>query len=118
MLVLSELDLQLAFERRGALSEDVEDQSVAIENADLQSELELAFLPRAQRLVDENQIRLSLARARGDLFDLAAADEEFGVRTIPPCKDFADDTRARGFRECAEFLEFVVETRSGQADVQ
>ena len=110
--MLRELDLQLAFERRGALREDVEDQPVAVEHARLQHQLEVALLARAQRLVHEDQLGLRLARARGDLVDLAAADEILGIGPFAPRLDFADDARAGGFRQCAEFLGFVVETRS------
>ena len=118
VLVLRELDLQLAFERRGALREDVEDQAVAVEHARLQRQLEVALLPGAQRLVHEDQLGLRFARARADLVDLAATDEVFGVGPVPPRLDFADDARAGGFRERAELLGFVVETRSVQADVK
>jgi hypothetical protein len=113
MLVLSELDLKLAFERRRALREDVEDQPVAIEHANLQLLLEIAFLPGAQRLIHEDQLGLRFARKRTDLVDLSAADEVLGIWAIPPCQNLADDARTRGFRECAEFFNLVVETRSG-----
>jgi hypothetical protein len=113
MLVLRELDLELAFERRRALREDVEYQPVAIEDADFQLLLEIALLPGAQRLIDEDQLRLRFARTHTDLVDLSAANEVLGIWAIPPCKNFADDARSRGFRERAKFFNLVVETRSG-----
>jgi hypothetical protein len=47
VLVLRELYLQLAFERRRSLGEDIEYQAVAIEHARFQRQLEVAFLPSA-----------------------------------------------------------------------
>ncbi len=113
MLVLSELDLQLSFEGRGALREDVEDQTVAIEHARLQLELEVALLACTQRLAHEDQIGLRLFRERADLVDLTATDEKLGIRPFAPRLDFADDECAGGFRKGAEFLDFVVESTAG-----
>src|SRR6266436_3956792 len=55
---LRELDFQLAFEAAGALREDVEDQSVAVEHPALGELLEVAFLAGGERVIDEDDVRL------------------------------------------------------------
>ncbi len=58
VLQLREFDLQLAFEGTRTLREDVEDQSAAVEHAALEFFFEIAFLARAQRVVDHHEVGL------------------------------------------------------------
>jgi hypothetical protein len=110
--MLCKLDLELALEGSRALGEDVEDQAVAIKHACFERQLEVSFLPGPQRLVDEDELGVRLAHARGKLVDLSAADEILGIGPISPRLDLADDARAGRFRQRAELLRLVVETRS------
>src|SRR5262249_50724143 len=105
--MLSELDLKLTFERRGTLREDVEDQTVSIEHARLESYLEVALLPGTQRLVDEDELRARLTDAPGEFFDLAAADEVTRVRTVATRLHLGDDLGAGGFGEGSKLLSLV-----------
>src|SRR6516164_11844342 len=118
MLVLRELDLELAFERRGTLREDVEDQPVAIEHARLESNLEIALLAGLERLIDQNELGVGRARSVSDLLDLAAADEVLRIGPVPTRLNLGDDLRAGGFRECAELLGLVFVTGTVQADME
>ena len=118
VLVLRELDLKLALERRGALREDVEDEAVSIEHARLERGLEIALLSRAKRLVDEDQLRARFLRARRNFLDLTAADEEARVRALAPRLDLCNDVRSGRLGERAKLLGLVVVTGSVQPDMQ
>src|SRR6185369_2293836 len=118
MLVLRELDLELTFERRGSLREDVEDQTVAVEDSRLERDLEIALLSGFQRLVDEDELRVRRPRAGRDLFDLAAADEVFRIGTIASRLNFGYDFGSGGLRERAELLGLVLVTGTVQANVE
>ena len=57
MLQLRQFHLELALEAAGALREDVENQTVAVEHAPLDQLLEIALLAGRQGVVDQNDIR-------------------------------------------------------------
>jgi hypothetical protein len=100
------------------LREDVEDQTVAVEDSRLERDLEIALLSGFQRLVDENELRVRSARASRDLFDLAAADEIFRIGPIASRLNFGYDFGSRGFRERAELLGLVFVTRTVESNVE
>src|SRR5262249_46422554 len=56
-----ELDLELAFERAGALPEDLEDESRAVDDLAAPCALEVALLDRRQRSADHSELGLVLA---------------------------------------------------------
>ena len=60
---MRELDLQPPFPRLGALAEDLEDQAGAVEDLGAPGLLEVALLHRAERVVDDDQLRLVDAHA-------------------------------------------------------
>src|ERR1700745_3962885 len=73
VLQLRELDFELALEASGALREDVEDQAIAIEHTALDELLEIALLARGERVVDEDDVRVAVARDDTQLLGLTAA---------------------------------------------
>ena len=75
VLQLRELDLELALEAAGALREDVEDEAVAIEHAAPDELLEIALLAGRERMIDQDDVRLSGNGGLAELLGLAAADE-------------------------------------------
>jgi hypothetical protein len=54
VLQLRKLHFQLALVAAGSLGEDVEDQRIAVEHAQTDQLLEVAFLARRQRVIDED----------------------------------------------------------------
>ena len=67
MLELRQFDLQLALEAACALREDIEDQAAAIEHAHAGQLLEIALLAGRERMIDQDDLGLGLARGAGDL---------------------------------------------------
>ena len=104
MLQLGQLHLQLAFEAARALGEDVQDQPGAVEHAALEELLQVAFLARAQRMVDQDQVGAGGIGRGLDLVQLAAAD--LGRRTglVHARGDHRGDGRAGGTGQVGEFL--------------
>src|ERR1043165_9748343 len=68
VLELRELDFELAFVTARALREDVEDQSRAVEHATLYQLLEIAFLGRRQRVIEQHDFGVVRGGRRLDLF--------------------------------------------------
>ena len=81
---LRELHFELAFVAARALREDVEDQPRAIEHAALDELLEIAFLRRRQRMIEQHDVGIVLDGGGADLIRLAAADEEARIGAIAP----------------------------------
>jgi len=105
VLQLRKLNLQLAFVRAGALREDIENETGAIDDAALGEFFEIAFLYRAQRAIDQDQIGVERLALQRELFGLAGADEVARIRFVDTRGQRADDARARRARELAEFIE-------------
>ena len=118
MFELRKLDLELAFETCSALREDIENEAVAVEDAHLEQRLEVALLARSQGAIDENEFRARLVRELRDLFGLARADEEPGIRPCEPRANLADDIGAGRQGERAKLLDFVGPAGTADADVQ
>ncbi len=73
------LDLQPALVSPGVLGEDLEDHFCAVEHANLELELQVALLPRAQVVVADDKIECALELELAELIQLAHADEVGGV---------------------------------------
>ena len=96
VLVLRELDLELAFERRGALREDVEDQAVAVEHARLQRRARGCAPGLLAAADSRGSARLALpARARAISSTLPLPTKNLRVGPLAPRLDFADDVARR-----------------------
>ncbi|MCY1186353.1 hypothetical protein D3C76_1251680 [compost metagenome] len=78
MFELGQFHLQLALMGTGALGEDVEDQSGAIEHAAFQRTLEVTLLTGGQSVIEDDQFDLASLHKVAKFFDLAAADQELG----------------------------------------
>ena len=107
MLQLRELDFELALEAAGALREDVENQSVAIEHAALDELLEVALLAGRERVIDQNDVGVGLARDGAQLLGLAAAHEETRIGPLAAARHGRDRLRAGRERELRELLEIL-----------
>jgi hypothetical protein len=112
---LRELDLELAFVAAGALREDVEDQGVAVEHAAADELLEVAFLARRERMVDEHHVAAGVGDDLADLLGLAAADEEPGFGAVATPRHGGDRLHAGGLRELRELVEVFLLDRAAQA---
>jgi hypothetical protein len=77
MLQLREFHLELALEAAGALREDVEDETVAIQHPSPGMLFEIALLAGRERMIDEDQVRIGGDRGVAQLIGLAGADKEF-----------------------------------------
>ena len=72
---MREFDLQAAFPRLRALAEDFEDQRRAVEHLRAPRLFQIALLDGRKLRVDDDHFGLERRDLRGDLFDLAAADQ-------------------------------------------
>ena len=104
VLELGQLDLQLAFVAVRAQGEDVEDQPGAVDDAALQRLFQVAFLDRAQRMVDQHQVGAGRLAGRLHFLELAAADQEGRVGLVDPGIELGGDGGARRPRQVGEFL--------------
>jgi hypothetical protein len=105
VLELRQLDLQLAFVRARALREDVEDQAGAVDHAALGEFLEIAFLHRTQRAVDQDQIGVERKTLRLQLFGLAGTDVIARIGPLDARSQRTDDTGACRARQLAKLGE-------------
>jgi hypothetical protein len=87
--------------------EDVEDQAGAVEHLHLERIFEVARLPWCQLVVEDHQVILQLVAQRGDLLDLAWADEVLGERLLEPLVGATDDIEAGGVGQQRQLLERV-----------
>src|SRR5690606_5868466 len=117
MLELRELDLELAFEARGSLREDVEDQPVAVQHARLERLLQVALLACTQRPVDEDELGIGVGDELCELLHLARPEVVTRVRTVALGMKRTDDLRTGRSGECFELLGFVFVAGPVAADV-
>ena len=110
MLQLREFHLQLAFMRARALRKDVEDEAGAVDDSTFGQLLEVAFLHRAERMVDQDQVSVERGAMLTQLLRLAGADEVARIGSLDARAQTADDTRTCG---AGQFGEFVERTRVG-----
>ena len=71
---LRQFHLQLALLRAGALGENVQNQTHAVDDTALAGFFQIALLRGRQRMVHHQQIRFQGFNQFGDFFGLAAAD--------------------------------------------
>ena len=102
MPVLGQLHLQLALEGAGALGEDVEDETGAIQHAAGQELLQVAFLAGAERVVHQHQIGLERLDALAHLGGLAFADEVAWFGGAAAAGDGGEHLGAGGARQLGE----------------
>ncbi len=105
VLQLRKLHFELAFEAAGALREDVEDETVAIEHAAARKLLEVALLAWGQCVVDEDDVGFVGLGNGADLVRFAASHEVPWVWTLAPTCHGGDRARTGRFRELREFLQ-------------
>jgi hypothetical protein len=113
---LGELDLELAFEAAGALREDVEDQTGAIENATLQERFQVAFLAGRQRMVENDEIGLLVANESADFFCFARADIQPRIGRFAGACDDAQNVRACGSSKGIELVQLILFWCMSQSD--
>ena len=70
---LRQLHFEFAFVATGALRKDIEDQRIAVEHAQAREFLEVAFLARRERMIDEDDLGAELCRGLTDLLSLIVA---------------------------------------------
>ncbi len=99
MLELGQLDLQFALVAAGALREDVEDQTDAVDNAAVQRLLQVALLRRRQLVVERHNRGPLFAHRGGELGDLAATGEGGRVRALALALHDRDDLQAGACRK-------------------
>src|SRR5260370_5114 len=93
------LDLQPALVRTRVLGEDLEDHFGAVEHANLELELQVALLPRAQVVVADDKIECALELELAELIQLAHADEVTGIASSPALYVPPDALRPAGPRQ-------------------
>jgi hypothetical protein len=84
---LRELHFEFAFVAARPLSEDVEDQTRAVEHAALDELFEIAFLRRRQRMIEQHHVGIVLGSCDANFIRLAAPDEKSRIGPIAPAAD-------------------------------
>jgi hypothetical protein len=95
-------DLQPALVGPRVLGEDLEDDLGPVEHTNLELELEVALLSRAQVVVADDQIECTLELELAQLVQLAHADEVGGVDSRASLDVGADDVGAGRPREIGQ----------------
>ena len=90
VIEVGEFDLQAAFGGRGALTEDLEDQTRAVDHLALELFLEVALLDRGERAIDDDQLSVLAVAGHGDVLDLPFTEQGAGPRLA--------DRNGEGFR--------------------
>ncbi len=98
---MGEFDLERAFTRPGVLCENIEDQPGAVHdlNAFVEDLAEFTLVPRGQLIIEDNDIRFTIADLSCDLFGLAAADKGRRVRTLQILRGVPHDLETRRTRQ-------------------
>ena len=91
---MRELDLEPPLGGRRALAENLEDQPGAVDDLGPDLVLEVLLLDRRQRRIDDQQAGLMLLCKRGDLFDLALAEQGRGPDRAQPERALGGDHHA------------------------
>jgi hypothetical protein len=76
---MRQLDLQAAFPRLRALSENLEDESGPVDDLDLPSALEIALLDRRQRVIDNDELRVLGLDDAAQLLNFPFAEQGAGL---------------------------------------
>src|SRR5581483_12302070 len=104
---LRQLHLQLAFEAARPLSEDVENETVAVEHAPTRELLEVAFLAWRERMIHQDHVRIVRGGQVAQLLGLAAAEEIAGIRPLTATGEQGDRQGSGGDRQLPEFLKIL-----------
>src|SRR5258708_38456948 len=102
MVQARRFDLQPALVGTRVLGEDLEDHLCAVEHTNLELQLEVALLSRAQVVVADDQVECALELQLAQLVQLAHADEMGRGDPRAPLDVAADDVGAGGPREIGE----------------
>ncbi|MNT01939.1 hypothetical protein D3C72_1364260 [compost metagenome] len=108
MAQLGQLDLQLAFMAARTLGKDVQDQTGTVDHPALQETFQIAFLTRAQRVVDQDQICAGCFSGGLDLIQLAAAEQGRWIGTIQARGDGHRDAGPSRAGQITEFFQHIV----------
>ena len=107
LVELGKLDLDLALECCCALSEDIQDQAVTVQDTRLQQILEIALLTRAQRLVHQDQLGTTRFYPLAQLLGFARTDEQLWRGPVASCLDLVHDFSPSGCGQRFKFLDLV-----------
>jgi hypothetical protein len=102
---LSQFDLQLTFMALRPQSKNVQNQSCPINDPALRELLEIAFLNRRDRLINDHKVRALCRYPVRDLLRLPSAHKSPCLRDSPCSADTSNDHRTCRLSETAEFLE-------------
>ena len=110
---LGQFDLKAAFQREGALGEDVEDELGAVHDAHAQNFLEGASLCGGQVVVEDHESGLGGLEVGGDLLGLATADVGGRIQNPKAAEGFTGDFGLGGVGQRAQLAEGVVDFGAG-----
>ncbi|MNV68397.1 hypothetical protein D3C71_1612420 [compost metagenome] len=105
---LRQFHLQLAFVAARTLGEDIQDQPGTVDHAPLQEPLQVALLPRRQRMVDQDQVGAGSIGRGLDLVQLAAADQDRRIGPINARGQRGRDAGPGGAGQIGELFKHVI----------
>ncbi len=109
MLKLSQFHLQFAFVTARPLGENIQDQADPIQYPASGYALHVAFLGRAQFVIEKNQFRIHGSHDIANFLNLALADKETRIRQFPLAVDHDHGRKAGRFRKLNEFVQLFIE---------
>ena len=110
---LGELDLEAAFQRQGALGEDIEDELGPVHDAHAKDVFERSALGRGQVVVENDEIGSGRLDFSGNLLGLAAADVGGRLDGAQAAQGFAEDFGAGRVGQGAQFAERILHFGAG-----
>ena len=102
---LSQFNLQLTFMGLRPQSKNVQNQSCPVNDPALRELLEIAFLNRGDRLINDHEVRALCRYPLRDLLRLPSAHKSTCLRDSPCCADTSNNHRTCRLSETAEFFE-------------
>ena len=100
-----EFDLEAGFLGLGALGEDIEDDFLAVDDAEVGELFPFALLGGGEAVVDDDDVALVSAGEFDEFRGFSGAAEEFLVHLAAAVEHRLDDLDAEGFHEFREFFE-------------
>jgi len=97
--VLGQLYLEEPLAGASVLGKDIEDESRAVQDLDIEGLLQVALLGGGEFVIEYHGGKPQFVAPRGDLHDLAAADVSRRVRAVQPLHCAANDLGASGPRQ-------------------
>ena len=104
---LRQLHLQLAFVAVRTLGEDVQDQAGTVDHPAFEEALQVAFLHRAELVVDQDQVGAGGLGGGLHFIQLAAADQGGRIRAIDAGADRGRNAGPGRTRQIGEFFQYV-----------